>query len=154
MTTLVLIRHGETEWKRSGRWQGHADIPLPDLGRGQARRVAERLAREEPPFDRVYASDFQCAFETATIIAARLRLPIHPLFELREMDVGAWSDLTSAEIRSQFPDQWQTYTASAVEYSRHGPRIVRPNDIAHLARGQSSRVGDRDGETQGSSTPL
>ncbi|MDQ5851116.1 MAG: histidine phosphatase family protein, partial [Chloroflexota bacterium] len=42
MTTLVFVRHGETEWNRSGRWQGHADVPLSAEGRNQARRLAAR----------------------------------------------------------------------------------------------------------------
>lgn len=117
MTTLILIRHGETEWNRIGRWQGHADVPLSDLGREQARRVAARLLAEEQQFDHIYASDLARAFETASIIASALGLPVHPLIELREMHVGAWSGLTRPEIRDRYPEQWSLYTAGG-----DGPR--------------------------------
>lgn len=117
MTTLVLIRHGETEWNRIGRWQGHADVPLSDRGRDQARRVAARLLAEEQPFDHLYASDLARAFETASIIGSALALPIHPLIELREMHVGAWSGLTRDDIRVQYPEQWSLYAAGG-----DGPR--------------------------------
>ncbi|MEM8534585.1 MAG: histidine phosphatase family protein, partial [Chloroflexota bacterium] len=46
MTIFYLIRHGETEWNVTGRWQGHMDIPLNDVGLAQAQRVAERLQKE------------------------------------------------------------------------------------------------------------
>lgn len=110
MTTLVLVRHGETEWNRDGRWQGHADIPLSDRGRDQAKRLAERLHGEGHRFDHLYASDLGRAFDTAVIVAGVLDLPVHPLIELREMHVGAWSGMTSAEIRERHPEQWERYT--------------------------------------------
>jgi broad specificity phosphatase PhoE len=109
MTTLVLVRHGETEWNRKGRWQGHADIPLSDEGRAQARLLAERLRREGALFDHIYASDLHRAFETASIVAETLNMPVNPLIQLREMHVGAWSGMTSAEVRERHPDQWERY---------------------------------------------
>lgn len=117
MTILLLVRHGETEWNRSGRWQGHADVPLSAVGREQARRLAARLAAEAAPIHQIYASDLTRAFETATIIAEALGLPVHPLIELREMHVGSWSGLTSDEIKARFPEQWQLYTSNG-----DGPR--------------------------------
>jgi broad specificity phosphatase PhoE len=107
MTTLIFIRHGETEWNRSGRWQGHADVPLSDEGREQAQRLAARLKREGPTFDGLYASDLGRALETAQIVAQELGLEVHPLVELREIHVGAWSGLTSDEIRTRFPEEWE-----------------------------------------------
>ncbi len=109
MTTLILVRHGETAWNRVGRWQGHADIPLSDEGRSQAQRLGERLRREGQRFDHLYASDLHRAFDTATMIGAALQLSVHPLIELREMHVGAWSGMTSAEVRERHPDQWECY---------------------------------------------
>ena len=107
MTTLIFIRHGETEWNRSGRWQGHADVPLSDEGREQARRLAGRLKSEGGTFDGIYASDLGRALETAQILAQELGLAVHPLVELREIHLGAWSGLTSDEIRTRFPEEWE-----------------------------------------------
>lgn len=108
MTTIYLIRHGETDWNRAGRWQGHADIPLSEDGRKQARALAQRLLDERVRFDHIYASDLSRALETAQIVAAPLHMPVHPLTELREIDVGGWSGLTRAEIVERFPGAFTT----------------------------------------------
>lgn len=102
-TTFFLIRHGETEWNRAGRWQGMADVPLSTLGRAQAQALAQRLADERFTVDYVYSSDLSRAWETAQIVAQRLDLAVQPLPALREIDVGAWSGLTRAQIVEQFP---------------------------------------------------
>jgi broad specificity phosphatase PhoE len=102
MTTLLLARHGETDWNREGRWQGWADPPLNETGRIQARLLAEQL--RETPFDAVYSSDLQRARETAEILAAPHGVPVVTDRDLREIDVGSWSGLTRAEIAERFPD--------------------------------------------------
>ncbi len=100
-TTLYLIRHGETDWNLTGRWQGHADIPLNAIGRAQARRLAERIGARGPRFDAIFSSDLQRAWETASILGQAADLPPQPLPALREIDVGSWSGLTSAEVRAR-----------------------------------------------------
>jgi broad specificity phosphatase PhoE len=102
MTTLLLARHGETDWNREGRWQGWADPPLNDTGREQARRLAEEL--RAMPFDAVYSSDLRRAHETAEILAAPHEVPVLVDPGLREIDIGSWSGLTRAEIAERFPD--------------------------------------------------
>ncbi len=113
---MILARHGETDWNRDGRFQGHADPPLNDLGREQARALADLL--EQEPLDAIYSSYLRRAHETAQIIAERkgLRVSVDP--ELRERDVGQWTGLTVAEIEERFPDQirlWREGTISAGE---------------------------------------
>ena len=95
MTTLLLVRHGETDWNAEGRLQGHTDRPLNDYGRRQARELAERLAGEQ--VDAVYASDLVRARETAEIVAGRLGLPVGVDPDLREKDWGTWEGLTGDE---------------------------------------------------------
>jgi broad specificity phosphatase PhoE len=119
MTTLVLVRHGETEWNRNGRWQGHTNVPLSAAGREQARRLAERLKAEGAMFDHIYASDLHRAFETAEIIATALGLAVHPLIELREIDIGAWSGLTSDEIRARYAEEW-AFHEQGTDFRRGG----------------------------------
>ena len=107
MTTILLARHGETDWNRDRRWQGHADPPLNAAGRAQARALAVRLAGV--PIEAVYASDLRRAIETAEAVAATRSLPVATDPLLREIDVGEWSGLTTAEIVERFP----------VGYARH-----------------------------------
>jgi probable phosphoglycerate mutase len=95
VTTLLLVRHGETDWNAEGRLQGHTDRPLNDYGRRQARELAERLAGEQ--VDAVYASDLVRARETAEIVAGRLGLPVGVDPDLREKDWGTWEGLTGDE---------------------------------------------------------
>ncbi|HET7566757.1 MAG TPA: histidine phosphatase family protein [Gaiellaceae bacterium] len=95
MTTLLLVRHGETDWNAEGRLQGHTDTPLNDYGRRQAKQLAEQLAGE--PLDAVYASDLARARETAEILGERLGLTVVLDPGLREKNWGSWEGLTGPE---------------------------------------------------------
>jgi broad specificity phosphatase PhoE len=108
VTTILLARHGESDWNRDRRWQGHADRPLTDLGREQARALADRLAATE--LDAVYSSDLERARETAAIVAEPHQLPVKELSDLREVDVGSWSGLTRAEAKEHHPNAFRRWT--------------------------------------------
>ncbi len=101
MTTILLARHGETDWNREGRWQGWADPPLNATGRAQARSLARQLRHAH--LDAVYASDLRRAHETAAIVAGPHGVPVVADSGLREIDVGSWSGLTRAELEAHFP---------------------------------------------------
>ena len=98
VTTLLLVRHGETDWNRDGRWQGHSDTHLNAVGREQAARLADDL----DGIDVVYSSDLARARETAEIVAERLELPVQLDERLRERSFGAWEGKTGPEIESEF----------------------------------------------------
>jgi broad specificity phosphatase PhoE len=98
---LILVRHGETDWNRDRRYQGHADPPLNDAGRAQARELAASLQPME--LDAIYTSDLRRAAETAEIIGTGRDIPVRREPGLREIDVGSWSGLTRAEIEERFP---------------------------------------------------
>ncbi len=104
--TICLIRHGETEWNRGGRWQGHLDVPLSAAGRAQAARLACRLAEEGTRFDALYSSDLSRAWETAVAVGGALGMAPAAAPALREIDLGAWAGKTREEIARTFPDQW------------------------------------------------
>ena len=72
MTTLHLVRHGETEWNRDGRIQGWADTPLSERGHEQARELAATLG--ERSIGAIYSSDLRRAYETAEPLAQRVGL--------------------------------------------------------------------------------
>jgi len=95
VTTLLLVRHGETDWNADGRLQGQTDRPLSDYGRRQARKLAEALEGEE--LEAIYSSDLARARQTAEIVGERLGLPVELDPELREKDWGTWEGLTAVE---------------------------------------------------------
>jgi len=95
VTTLLLVRHGETDWNAEGRLQGHTDRPLNDFGRRQAKALAEELDGEE--IEAIYASDLARARETAEILGERLGLPTVLDPDLREKNWGTWEGLTPTE---------------------------------------------------------
>ena len=95
MTTLLLVRHGETDWNAEGRLQGQTDQPLSDFGRRQARQLAQELDGEK--LEAIYSSDLTRARETAEIVGARLELPVVLDPDLREKDWGTWEGLTAVE---------------------------------------------------------
>lgn len=112
MTRILLARHGETEWNRVGRWQGHADPPLNDAGRGQAAELAERLAGDG--IAAIYSSDLIRASQTARVVADRLGLPVVEDEALREINVGSWSGLTRAEVEQRFPEGYARWLGGEI----------------------------------------
>ena len=128
MTTFLLVRHGETDWNRESRFQGHADPPLNARGRDQAHALADTVAGEA--IAAVYASPLRRALETAEILAQRLRVPVEPVDGLREVDVGEWQGLTREEIEQRFPDAYARWLAfgrgweDGETYEEMGRRVV------------------------------
>lgn len=100
MTTLYLIRHGETTWNVEGRYQGHLDPPLTERGRQQAETTAVHLAAID--FAAIYSSDLARAYQTALPLAAKTGLPVHCDVRLREIDQGDWHGVLIGDIRAQW----------------------------------------------------
>jgi broad specificity phosphatase PhoE len=119
MTTILLVRHGESLWNRIGVYQGQVDIPLSKLGRQQARAVAERLANKH--LDLIASSPLQRSAETARIIAEYHRCPFEIEPGLAEIHHGVWQGLTTSEVRAQFAQLWQTWTEQPEAATMPGP---------------------------------
>ena len=102
MTTILLARHGETDWDVERRVQGHSDTPLNDRGREQARKLAGELAGMQ--VDAVYSSDLVRAHETARIVAEQRGLDVTAIRDLRERHFGTWEGLTDEEIFARYPE--------------------------------------------------
>ncbi len=105
ITTVLLIRHGQTDWNKIGRWQGHTDIPLNDSGHQQARLLAHRLATW--PISVIYTSDLKRAVQTADLLGTKLGLV--PIKEpaLRERNGGFFQGLTREELQARFGEEWR-----------------------------------------------
>lgn len=101
---IYLVRHGETEWSRSGRHTGRTDIPLTDLGREQARDLGRRVGSH--PFALVLTSPLSRASETARIAGYP---GAERVDDLMEWDYGAFEGLTTPQIREEIPG-WTIWT--------------------------------------------
>lgn len=112
MPKVLLVRHGETIWNNQLRYQGHTDIPLSEIGRQQAERLALRL--KNWPITAFYASDLSRAQETAQIIAKYHQKSVVLCNGFRETKFGAWEGLTYKEIAAQFPDVWNAWQRDPV----------------------------------------
>ncbi len=123
-TTLYLIRHGETDWNLTGRWQGHTDVPLNAVGWRQAQLLGQRLAREGPRFDALYSSDLARASQTAHAVSAALGAAVRLTSGLREIDLGTWSGHTSAELQALYPDDFARIAAGE-DIPRGGGESIR-----------------------------
>lgn len=100
-----MIRHGETDHNRSGRYQGQTDIAMNEQGRQQSRLLAMRLAAE--PLAVIYSSDLTRAQECARLVAGARTVALDP--RLREIDVGRVVGLTVPEIAEREPAFWAAF---------------------------------------------
>ena len=123
MTDFVFIRHGETDWNRQQRFQGHADIPLNAAGLAQAARLGERLAAE--PADRLLSSDLQRARQTAAPLAvAWAQVPVlEPGF--REQCFGVLEGLDAPTIQARHPDLWARWIEQRADFALPGGESLR-----------------------------
>jgi broad specificity phosphatase PhoE len=126
VATILLARHGESDWNRDQRWQGHADRPLTELGRAQARALAERCDAYE--LAALYSSDLARARETARAVAERRGLSVRERNDLREVDCGSWSGCRSDEIDAAEIARWKAGEKAwtgGESYEEMAARIVR-----------------------------
>jgi broad specificity phosphatase PhoE len=112
VTTILLARHGETDWNRQGRWQGQSDRPLDDAGRAQARLLGAHLAGVG--IDLLYSSDLARARETAAAVEAAtgLEAVIDPA--LREVDVGGLVGCSREEVEARDPEWFRIWRDGGV----------------------------------------
>ncbi len=103
-TELLFIRHGETDWNREQRFQGHVDVPLNGHGRTQAQRLAARLA--DQPFEQLFSSDLLRAQQTAEPLAAAWGLPLQTVPQLREQHFGVFEGLDVGTLSSLHGELW------------------------------------------------
>lgn len=143
ITTLCLVRHGETDWNKQKRLQGQEDIPLNDLGRKQANESGAHLKNET--WDVIVASPLSRAYETAQIIQNHIEqsVPIHTMDQFKERAFGQASGLTFEELHKKYPnrtysgqedwEEFKTRVFSGVEQIQarfHGQKVLL---VAHGA---------------------
>jgi 2,3-bisphosphoglycerate-dependent phosphoglycerate mutase len=122
-TTLMVVRHGETEWNAQQRFQGHGDSPLTPKGRSDVRALGRRL--KHISFDHLISSDLGRARETAALIAEQTGHTIVTDPLLRERNYGVFEGLTIPEIKSRHSESFQ--------------RLVEGDPDAVIPQGESHR---------------
>ena len=145
-TRLVLARHGETEWSKSGRHTGRTDVPLTDHGREQARDLG--VALRGRTFSRVLSSPLARALDTCRLAGFGDRVEL--VDDLSEWDYGAYEGRTRVEIAADIPG-WTVWTHPIVggeslqDLGRRADRVITSTlpiggDILIFSHGHFLRV--------------
>lgn len=135
MAEVVLVRHGETEWSRSGQHTGRTDIPLTDNGRAQARRIGQLLAGRQ--FVLVLTSPRQRALETCRL--SGYADVAQSVDQLSEWDYGDFEGLTTDQIRARVPD-WTVWTHPCPGGETAAQVGARADHVIGLARAAGGDV--------------
>ncbi|MEU2951866.1 histidine phosphatase family protein [Streptomyces xanthochromogenes] len=143
MGELILVRHGETEWSRSGQHTSYTDLPLTAHGEEQARAVAPLLA--DRPIGLALVSPLQRALHTAELAGIK-NARITP--DLHEWDYGGYEGITTDEIHRTRPD-WDLWTDGVApgpaEHPGESPAEVGARADRVLAEADAAlRAGDDD----------
>lgn len=108
VSSLILLRHGRTEFNATGRFQGQLDVSLDPLGTAQAAAAAAHLASAHP-ISRIVSSDLSRARQTAEALAGATGIGIELDQQLREITVGEWEGLTRDQVGQQWPQELQDW---------------------------------------------
>lgn len=117
-TRVLLVRHGATTSTEEDRFSGSANVPLSEVGREQARRLAKRLSQEG--IAAAYTSDLDRAVETATILAEPHGLPVVQRTEFREISHGRWEGLTREDVLERFPREAAAWDDDPFSFAPEG----------------------------------
>jgi len=141
MTKLWLVRHGQTDWNLTGRWQGQSlDAPgLNKIGRAQVLLIRKQLKKLN--LSAIYSSDLLRARQTAELIAESLGLTVALEPRLREIDLGVWEGMLSEEIAT-------TYSQELAERARdpfhtHAPNGESPRVVTERVLAAVNEIAER-----------
>ena len=111
MTTLILIRHGESEANRNNVFAGHINPDLQNKGLMQAKLTAQYI-KENYKVDKIYSSDLQRAFKTAKALGELLNLEVIAKESLREIYAGEWENMKFDDLSVLFPAEFEAWTTN------------------------------------------
>ncbi len=104
---IILVRHGETNWNKEGRFQGQIDIPLNEKGKEQASKASEYL--EDIKFTKAFSSSMKRPYETAKIILKKNDIQIEKIDKLVEISHGLWEGKLEEEIKKTWPEMLKNW---------------------------------------------
>jgi probable phosphoglycerate mutase len=139
---LYLARHGRTAWNQAGRFQGHTDIPLDEVGRAQATALVDLLRGQ---VDVAISSDLLRASESASIVASALGIPVlYVDADLRERGFGIFEGLTRDECIAKHPQEWAAREGNRNFQVRGGETPLQV--VARMQRGLERAVEELRGQ--------
>lgn len=106
-TTIILVRHGETDWNKELIFRGHIDVPLNKTGLMQARKTAAAL--QEAPLKAVYSSPLSRAYVTASTIAEARGLTAMKEEAFNDPSFGLWEGRPVAEVAREYPEEFRKW---------------------------------------------
>jgi broad specificity phosphatase PhoE len=142
MVTIILIRHGETDWNKEQVFRGKIDVPLNQTGVAQARALGEALA--EIAIDALYASPLARAFETARVLAEGRKRAVRAEEGLSDVDFGLWQGMSKENVKRDYPDLYDTWlTAPQLVTLPRGETLleVQKRSMAAVQRAIDSNLG-------------
>jgi len=137
-TTIFMVRHGQTEWNKEHRLQGHKNSPLTELGRQQAIQTKQSLAQYE--IHKAYVSPLQRARDTLSLIVDDRDIDVVIVDHLKEMNLGVWEGKTKPETQASDPEQYKYFweeqdkfvLSGAETYKQLQTRVVEALDAIFL----------------------
>ncbi len=108
MTTLILIRHGESMANRQGVFAGQIDPDLQSKGIKQAELTGKYII-DNYKVDRIYSSDLQRAYKTAMCLAEMLDMEVVQDKNLREINAGKWEGMKFDELSVVYPEEYNIW---------------------------------------------
>ncbi|PWH20537.1 MAG: histidine phosphatase family protein [Ardenticatenia bacterium] len=137
ITTVLLVRHGQTAWNREQRFRGQVDVPLDETGLLQAAALGERIAATWKPAA-IYASPLRRTLQTADPIAQACKLDIIPHADLLDIDFGTCTGLSEAEFATLYPQLAANWYARP--HTVHFPKGESLADVARRVAGLLDEV--------------
>jgi probable phosphoglycerate mutase len=143
-TTIIAVRHGETEWNKAGKQQGHLNSNLTELGIRQTQAIANGLTKFS--IDEFYCSDLGRAVQTAVIISQSIGKEFVPDARLREQNLGILQGLTRTAFESRYPEEYSQFVSNDPDYRIPGGESIRDRfsrcincveDLSKTHRGKS-----------------
>jgi broad specificity phosphatase PhoE len=131
---ILLARHGQTDDNVPPlRFQGQRDTPLNDVGRAQARELAERVVALDPPIAALWSSDLSRARETAEIVGARLEMEPRTDARLREGWRGDWEGRLFDDVARAEPDAFAAWRRAGAAFRFPGGEALGEQQARVLA---------------------
>lgn len=145
MTTVILIRHGESEANREDIFAGHLNVDLMPKGVEQAQKTAQYIV-ENYTVDKVYASDLKRAYKTGKTLADKLGMEIIVDKRFREIDAGEWDGIKFNELGDKYAEDFRIWRDDIANAKCTGGESVE--DLRKRVFGAATEVAENnDGKT-------